>query len=185
MSHALSWFTSGKAAGAHCAVVGEKEAGERNELLNVTEDAQLSQGGRIVGEAAFIRSNRRHKVADAVLALVAYTFSGFIYMYGQGTALTTLSMWAAGTTFLLNMQVRKVFELEDEEKRLRVAADAGLQEKNVFQLEMVASWVWLLCSMQQFKIHKRLKYSGYSSWTALGCCSYFTLRHMCQKLLSE
>ncbi|KAF8295464.1 hypothetical protein TcYC6_0093640 [Trypanosoma cruzi] len=136
------------------------------------------------GITAFLRSNARHKVADVLLALSAYTFGGLMHVRGQGTALTSLSMWTSGTTFLLNMQVRKVFDIEDSAKRRQVAAGMSLEEKNVFQLETVASWLWMLSSMQQFKLHKRMKYCGYSSWMGLGCCMYFTLRHTyCMMLL--
>ncbi|CBH12403.1 hypothetical protein, conserved [Trypanosoma brucei gambiense DAL972] len=184
MSTLSSWLTGGKTGGGK---ESEKEdaaaIAARNELLNVIEGAPPLLVSQQVDQFAFLRSNARHKIADVVLALTAYTFSGFIHMYGQSTALTTLSMWAAGTTFFLNMQVRKVFELEDETRRKQAVIDMGLQEKNVFQLEAVASWVWMLSSLQQFKMHKRLKYCGYSSWTALCCCTYFTFRHMYQMLL--
>ncbi|RNF05028.1 hypothetical protein TraAM80_04797 [Trypanosoma rangeli] len=133
----------------------------------------------------FLRSNARHKAADVLLALSAYTFGGLMHVRGQGTALTSLSMWASGTTFLLNMQVRKVFEIEDAARRHQVAAGMSLEEKNVFQLETVASWVWMLTSMQQFKAYKLMKYCGYSSWTGLGCCMYFTLRHMYNVMLLD
>ncbi|KEG14472.1 hypothetical protein DQ04_00451110 [Trypanosoma grayi] len=155
---------------------------EEDDIRNVVEGAahrQLSEES----SSSFLRSNKRHKIADVVLAVSAYTFSGLLHVHGQSTALTSLSMWAAGTTYLLNMQVRKVFDLEDATRRREVATEMNLQEKNVFQLEMVASWVWMLSSMQQFKLYKRMKYCGYSSWTGLGCCMYFTLRHMYSVLL--
>ncbi|ORC87967.1 uncharacterized protein TM35_000192110 [Trypanosoma theileri] len=162
----------------------ESEKNLENDLRNIVEGVGQRQQMQ-ESSAAFLRSNYRHKIADVFFALSTYTFSGLLHVHGQSTALTSLSLWAAGTTFLLNMQVRKVFDLPDETKRRQVETEMNLQERNVFQLEMVASWVWMLSSMQQFKLHRRMKYCGYSSWMGLGTCMYFTLRHAYNVLLLE
>ncbi|RNF26593.1 uncharacterized protein Tco025E_01125 [Trypanosoma conorhini] len=172
------------ATGASVTPTGTKVDAAAADLRGIVEGAAQRQELEQSADA-FLRSNTRHKAADVLLALCAYTFGGLMHVRGQGTALTSLSMWASGTTFLLNMQVRKVFEIEDTARRRQVAAGMSLEERNVFQLETVASWVWMLTSMQQFKVHKRMKYCGYSSWMGLGCCMYFTLRHAYNALLLE
>lgn len=173
----------------------------------------------------FLRSNNRHCYVDGALGCAAYTYSALQHIHGQSNALTLLSMWAAGTTFLVNVAMRKLVQEQvapspeflklqqqkqqaqqaqenkkqkEEEKKngastvattttvatggvpdlnaaLRIVSE---QKANVFQLETVASWIWMLSSLQQFRVHKRLKWCGYSSWCGLGCSAYFTLRYM-------
>lgn len=186
----------------------------------------------------FLRSNNRHCYVDGAMGCAAYTYSALQHINGQSNALTLLSMWAAGTTFLVNVAMRKLVQeqvapspeflklqqqkLQLQEDKLKKEAakrsgdggknnnnnntsvepeaaiavvtatptadnvpslDAALrivsdQKANVFQLEAIASWIWMLSSLQQFRVHKRLKWCGYSSWCGLGCSAYFTLRYM-------
>ncbi|KAG8348978.1 hypothetical protein ERJ75_000141700 [Trypanosoma vivax] len=161
---------------------GDGGAMDQNELMYVIEGGPL-RSSRCDSAEEFLRSNNRHKALDGLLAVAAYTFSGLIHFRGQSTVLVSLSLWTAGTTYLINLQARRLLGLGDTGERQRAISAMNTTEKNVFWLEVVASWVWLLASMQQFKIHKRLKYCGYSSWTALGCSTYFTCRHVWNTLL--
>ncbi|EPY20794.1 hypothetical protein STCU_07795 [Strigomonas culicis] len=178
----------------------------------------------------FLRSNHRHCYVDGALGGAAYTYSALQHMHGQSNALTLLSMWAAGTTFLVNVAMRKLVQEEvapspeflrmqqqAQQRRGEAQAKAAtvgdttttsssttpaaavtpggvpdltaalriISEKKaeVFQLETVASWIWMLSSLQQFRVHKRLKWCGYSSWSGLACSAYFTLRYMYGVLL--
>ncbi|CBZ27073.1 conserved hypothetical protein [Leishmania mexicana MHOM/GT/2001/U1103] len=180
--------------------------------------------------ARFLGSNRRHMYADGLLSCAAYTFSGLQHMQGQSNALTLLTMWTVGTTFLVDVAERKYLQeslqgtlrttktTSEAEKpvspdqspqnattastpgiaavapAMRTASDSlsstikksapqdkeklSEQQRRVFLTPAVASWLWMLASLQQFKAHKRLKWCGYSSWMGLGCAGYYTTRHL-------
>nr|CAJ2473419.1 unnamed protein product [Leishmania braziliensis] len=178
----------------------------------------------------FLGTNRRHMYADGLLSCAVYTFSGLQHIQGQSNALTLLTMWTVGTTFLVDVAERKHLH-ESLQSTLRIAtatskAEALVlndqpqddttttstlgkaavapalstasgtvssvmmkaapqdkeklaeQQRKVFLTQAVASWVWMLASFQQFKVHKRLKWCGYSSWVGLGCTGYYTTRHL-------
>lgn len=179
----------------------------------------------------FIRSNRRHMYTDGVLGCATYTFSALQHVQGQSTALTMITLWAAGTTYLINGSMRRYLNdvslqsplLAPPPSQQRadetpaqgdgsstmtagsttsaagatgsaawvgfspsssaarggslVAQDIAKEKRNVFKLEAVASWLWMMASLEQFKVHKRLKWCGYSSWMGLGCAGYYTLRY--------
>lgn len=173
------------------------------ELAEEEQLQRLVEGAPSTEEAEsnlhrFLSSNTRHMYADVVIGTSAYTLSGLQHMHGQSNALGLLSIWAAGTTFMMNVGLRKYLDgavRQQKElsgvKELAAAADSAssaptvgpignleVAKRNVFKLEAVGSWVWMLSAMQQFKVHKRLKWCGYSSWMGLGCSMYFTLRHM-------
>ncbi|KAK7195642.1 hypothetical protein NESM_000493400 [Novymonas esmeraldas] len=158
------------------------------------EDAEAQDAAR------FVRSNSRHTYADVVLGCAVYTFSGLQHVHGQSTALTLLTMWTVGTAFLVDVAERKLLQeslLLAVGQRTPTAPAAGAvasapttaptaapaaretlatQRRNVFTTQAVASWVWMLASLQQFKVHKRLKWCGYSSWMGLGCAGYYSTR---------
>lgn len=193
---------------------------------------------RAAGKQKFLASNSRHLYADVALSGLTYFYSGAQHLHGQSNALTLLSMWAAGTTFLVNAGLRSyvgdlvandgVYKeysmknpkeiadaaaaaaaagtnltdaaaakdnknttvgggtnafLESSEKisvtlHTMSPADVMVKQKSVFQMEAVGSWVWLLSSFQQFRMHKQLRWAGYSSWFAMGSAFYFTMRYM-------
>ncbi|KAG5504982.1 hypothetical protein JKF63_04429 [Porcisia hertigi] len=176
--------------------------------------------------ARFLRSNKRHTYTDGLLGFAVYTFSGLQHIQGQSNALTLLTMWTVGTTFLVDVAERKYLQeslqggtpttpapltgkpasiaehpvLPTQPPHDATAAPtlenvavapamtmklapqdkeklAG-QQRQVFLTQAVASWVWMLASFQQFKVHKRLKWCGYSSWMGLGCAAYYSTRHL-------
>lgn len=51
--------------------------------------------------------NQAHVKLDYVLGTAAYAFGGAMHVAAQSTVLATLSMWTAGTCFLMNAQLRK------------------------------------------------------------------------------
>ncbi|CAG9573974.1 conserved hypothetical protein [Leishmania major strain Friedlin] len=211
---------------------------EANSPAPLTEAEQLDllvAGARLddteaQDTARFLGSNRRHMYADGLLSCAAYTFSGLHHIQGQSSALTLLTMWTVGTTFLVDVAERKYLQ-ESLQGTLRTAkttseAEKPLlldqpphnatpastprkaavvpamptssdslssaikkpaprdkeklaeQQRKVFLTQAVASWLWMLASFQQFKVHKRLKWCGYSSWMGLGCAGYYTTRHL-------
>lgn len=113
-------------------------------------------------------SNQLHIKVDWAAALGAYGFGSGMHVLGQGTPLCTMSMWLAGTCFIMNSQNRAV-------------CGPG---SDIFQFEAVASWIWMLTSFQQFRQFKVMKYAGYSSWTGLGLCTYFSSRHLYNTLVN-
>lgn len=197
-------------------------APQSTEKLTYTEAEQLDQliGGARLDDAAahdkaaFLRSNRRHMYVDGFLSCAAYTFSGLQHIHGQSNALTLLTMWTVGTTFLVDAGERRYLsdvlqgtlptmqkggktatseDTADDKSSTPVianvspvtastppldAAKIAEQQRKIFLTQAVASWVWMLASFQQFKVHKRLKWCGYSSWMGLGCVGYYTTRHM-------
>ncbi|TPP54050.1 hypothetical protein CGC20_16310 [Leishmania donovani] len=195
----------------------------------------LVAGARLDGTEAqdtdrFLGSNRRHTYADGLLSCAAYTFSGLQHIQGQSSALTLLTMWTVGTTFLVDVAERKYLQeslqstlcttqtrsvaekpvlLDQPPHNATPASTPGKaavapamptaydslssaikksapqdkeklaeQQRKVFLTQAVASWLWMLASFQQFKVHKRLKWCGYSSWMGLGCAGYYTTRHL-------
>ncbi|KAG5505468.1 hypothetical protein GH5_03495 [Leishmania sp. Ghana 2012 LV757] len=216
----------------------QRQEREMNSPTSSTEAEQLNllvAGARLDDTEAqdmarFLGSNKRHTYADGLLSCVVYTFSGLQHIHGQSNALTLLTMWTVGTTFLVDVAERKYLQeflqgtlraaeatSEAEQQVLRnqpphnttatstpgeaTAAPAmsaasctlpsGMkkpsphdmeklaeQQRKVFLTQAVASWVWMLASFQQFKVHKRLKWCGYSSWMGLGCAGYYTTRHL-------
>jgi hypothetical protein len=222
---------------------------EQPTALSEAEQLDLLVGGARLDDteakdkAAFLGSNKRHMLLDGLLSCAVYTFSGLQHIQGQSNALTLLTMWTVGTTFLVDAGERKYLQealqgtlsnkqqanstnaplpLQQHQQQQKVCSDtvrsttadestsaacavdqtagapsrgsaavspamvpvgqdaaklAELQRK-VFMTPTVASWVWMLASFQQFKVHKRLKWCGYSSWMGLGCVAYYTTRHM-------
>ncbi|KPA85746.1 putative mitochondrial hypothetical protein [Leptomonas pyrrhocoris] len=213
-------------------------------ILTEAEQLDLLVGGARLDDAeakdkaAFLRSNKRHTYLDGFLSCAVYTFSGLQHIHGQSNALTLLTMWTVGTTFLVDagertylqnalqgtlpdMQTPTRDETAAEQQQNNATAtsmkgdenvlergrnetaasvstalsstmtpapvEAGKlaeQQRKIFLTQTVASWVWMLASFQQFKVHKRLKWCGYSSWMGLGCVSYFTTRHMYNLLVA-
>ncbi|CAD2218431.1 hypothetical protein, conserved [Angomonas deanei] len=184
----------------------QKQEKEKERLAMLIEGAPSEVETGVV--RSFLQSNQRHMYADAVCGSAAYVFSALQHVQGQSSALTLLSMWTAGTTFLVSIASRKyAMELvaptrstETNEKGEEATtvnnnnsvttlplneAMAIIQEQRPlsFQLETIGSWVWMLAAFQQFKIHKTLKWSGYCSWTGMCCGLYFTLRHLYNNMI--
>ncbi|KPI89427.1 hypothetical protein ABL78_1463 [Leptomonas seymouri] len=207
-------------------------------ILTDAEQLDLLIGGARLDDteakdkAAFLVSNKRHSYVDALLGCAVYTFSGLQHIQGQSNALTLLTMWTVGTTFLVDAGERRYLQdavqgtlpnvwysnlagAAAEQKQFNetmpvkagdaasqssasasaahlstfspAPVDAGKlagQQRNIFMTQTVASWVWMLASFQQFKVHKRLKWCGYSSWMGLGCVSYYTTRHVYNLLVA-
>ncbi|GET88577.1 hypothetical protein, conserved [Leishmania tarentolae] len=211
---------------------------QKNSPAPLTEAEQLDllvAGARLDDKEAqdterFLRSNRRHTYADGLLSCAVYTLSGLQHIQGQSNALTLLTMWTVGTTFLVDVAERKYLQqfLQGTQPTNNREGEAGLQvsldqpphntttasmpgksavgsamsapsgslssamkksapqdkeklaeqQRKVFLTQAVASWLWMLASFQQFKVHKRLKWCGYSSWMGLGCAGYYTTRHL-------
>lgn len=237
----MKWFTSSSSTAAAEAEAtktmkttsnaGLSSSLVQKENLVMTDAEQLDHliaGGAVqdvatAQRASFLGSNRRHLWADAGLGLVAYTCSGLQHIHGQSNAITLLTMWTAGTTFLINAAQRKYLQ-EAMDGALPTAAsqvssasaasststatalvDAAAgsgstttqiaasrpifgaaptsselrqMQQNIFKLEAVASLIWMMASLQRFRIFKRLKWCGYSSWMGLGCSAYFSTRHL-------
>lgn len=216
-----------------------KAKAQEKPTLTEAEQLDLLVGGvrlddtEAKDKASFLRSNQRHMYLDGFLSCAAYTFSGLQHIQGQSNALTLLTMWTVGTTFLVDAGERKYLQdalqgtLPMMQKASEVAAqppqsevanvgsvdgtataakaasapvhhtlsstmvsaplDASKladQQRKIFLTQTVASWVWMLASFQQFKVHKRLKWCGYSSWMGLGCVSYYTTRHVYNLLVA-
>lgn len=217
----------GKSSSRRTVVEPENPPADVDELSLIIAGAP-DNSARVAATKKFIASNRRHSYADGVCGVAAYVFSGLMHVRGQSTALTLLSMWAAGTTFFVNVAMRRVLteaslaslesdgsslcddgatgtrtkevstevttvssrsetgaagrsrQAESARRELRhmaATADFETQVRKVFQMEAVGSWIWVLASLQQFRIHKRLQWCGYSSWMGLSCAMYYTLRH--------
>ncbi|KAG5479100.1 hypothetical protein LSCM1_02949 [Leishmania martiniquensis] len=237
----MAWFRSSAAEAAGTATAAEPVAAEQresqqqrhvNSSASLTETEQLDllvAGARLDNAEAqdmarFLGSNKRHTYADGLLGCAVYTLSGLQHIQGQSNALTLLTMWTVGTTFLVDVAERKYLqeslqgtlraaeatsEWEQSPLDTRSASTPGQaaaaptapatsyalpsgmtklagqdreklaeQHRKVFLTQAVASWVWMLASFQQFKVHKRLKWCGYSSWMGLGCAGYYTTRHL-------
>lgn len=224
-----------------------KAAAAEQPALSEAEQLDLLVGGARLDDtaaqdkAAFLGSNKRHMYLDGFLGCAVYTFSGLQHIQGQSNALTLLTMWTVGTTFLVDAGERKYLQdallgtLPTIQKANTTGAAAGgkqqrsqlhgddnnsssnsamkngetssyvvppsasnvnnavtstmvpavqdpvklaEQQRKIFMTQAVASWVWMLASFQQFKVHKRLKWCGYSSWMGLGCVAYYTTRHV-------
>lgn len=188
---------------------------------NTIESAELRR---------FMRSNKRHSFADGALGVSAYTFGALQHFSNQSSLLTLVSMWIAGTTFLVNYGIRRHFIDTTEQQLLTsiphnhdgsvsatppalasselaaaspaasavprtsdggvaggransaltttIVKEMSLDKKNIFKLEVVASWVWMLAAFQQFNTFQRLRWCGYSSWLGLTCVTYYSFRHI-------
>lgn len=155
-------------------------AEDRPQLLTAkkpqpSDDARLAAEGALVPREEILVdtqslinsfSNQAHIKIDYLASFAAYGFGSAMHVMGQGTALSTLSMWVAGSCFLMTSQQRWA---------LGPTTDA-------LHFEAMASWIWMLSSFQQFKQHKVLRVCGYSSWSGLGLATYFSGKYLLQAL---
>lgn len=106
------------------------------------------------------RSNQIHAKLDYVWGAGAYTSGTLMQAAGQGSALVFFSMWATGTYFFVTAQMREIHG----------------PSTDTWTNEAAASWMWMLCCFRQFKMHGRLKWAGYSSWSGLMLTTYYSVR---------
>jgi hypothetical protein len=104
--------------------------------------------------------NRAHSGLDILGGTMAYSLSTMMMLAGQGTALTFVSMWGAGTYLFVMSQLRLVRGPEPE----------------IWQGELQAAGLWFIASFRQFREFRTLKWVGYSSWTGLTLTSYLAFR---------
>ena len=92
-------------------------------------------------------SNQRAMRLEGGLALTAYMVSSMTQVVGQSTWVHSLSMMAAGTSFLICAAQRY---------------STGPTEN--YQLQAAAGSIWMLSSFQLFHQYRKMKWCGLSSW---------------------
>eukprot|EP00388_Colpodella_angusta_P035599 GDKK01036498.1.p1 GENE.GDKK01036498.1~~GDKK01036498.1.p1 ORF type:complete len:183 (+),score=8.43 GDKK01036498.1:2-550(+) len=135
---------------------------QQYDYKNTLASTYFTQGDDRTRALIFSASNQFHRWLSYALGVAAYSFGSAMHVYGQGTALSTLTMTAAGTCFFLNAQNRQV----------------NGPTKDIFMFECLGSWLWMLASFQQFSTLKKMRYAGYSSWSGLAATVYFSARYL-------
>ena len=151
--------TTGSGASGEAAAAGTPPQYDFNQTIASTYFAQGDDKSRALIHSS---SNQIHRWAAYLFGIGAYSFGSAMHVFGQGTALTTLTMSAAGTCFFLNAQNRNV----------------NGPTKDIFWFECLGSWLWVMASFQQFSTIKKMKYAGYSSWSGLALTVYYSTRYL-------
>eukprot|EP00744_Colponema_vietnamica_P021896 GILI01031369.1.p1 GENE.GILI01031369.1~~GILI01031369.1.p1 ORF type:complete len:144 (-),score=25.53 GILI01031369.1:322-753(-) len=73
---------------------------QQYDYKNTLASTYFTQGDDRTRALIFSASNQFHRWLSYALGVAAYSFGSAMHVYGQGTALSTLTMTAAGTCFL-------------------------------------------------------------------------------------
>lgn len=104
--------------------------------------------------------NQIHSMMSLAFGTTAYMFGTLMQFSGQGTFLTSISMFGAGSYLTAMSQLRHVRGNAPE----------------MWQGEAMAAILWWMASFRQFKEYRTLKWAGYSSWTGLLLATYYSFR---------
>eukprot|EP00758_Cryptobia_borreli_P004912 Tbor_TRINITY_DN4653_c0_g1::TRINITY_DN4653_c0_g1_i3::g.14887::m.14887 len=107
-------------------------------------------------------SNQFHRYLAYGCGLAAYFFGSAMHVSGQGSFLTSISLFSAGSCLFLNAENRNI----------------NGPTNDIFYYETVGAWLWMLPSFRQFSAVKKMKYAGYSSWSALMMTGYYSARYL-------
>ncbi|KNH09334.1 hypothetical protein XU18_0019 [Perkinsela sp. CCAP 1560/4] len=137
-----------------------------NEKLDRSEDTHSSSALQAPQKEEYAIKTHHfpniHSTISLSLGICSYFFGGAMLTCGQSNRIVFLSTFLSGTYFLGNA--------------MQPTDGSGISLQDRCFNDLAAGLLWSIASLRQFMQHRRLRWCGYSSWTAFIATSFLSLR---------
>jgi len=115
---------------------------------------------QLIAEKKVPKNIRFQSNLSRACGVACAAFGGGMFARQQATAISGLSLWAAGSYFFINGQLRRNYG----------------KERDMLMNDTAAAALWMMASLKQFKQTQALKWAGYSSWSAFIMVTYYATK---------